>query len=238
MKLENVKLKYHSCQTIVSCPSTSVIVLTDAEETRQLTIICDSYTRLQIAVQTNQIDPDNIQFRVDEDMPTQSSDDGFRDDLEGMQDSHDEESGANSMEGREGEETNHRKKQAHRSQLPEVLCGIIQYMTNMRLGIIIYNIYDGVYKASIIDYNSGTRFPISITDAVMLNIANPHIPLTADATLWKYQSVPFRRDGIGVSMPINTLTVPMLSRALRNAIDDERYEEAKTLKEELDRRNS
>lgn len=222
--MAEIKLKYHSCQTIVSSPSTSVIVLTDVEETRQLTIICNSYTRLELSVRTNVINPANIQFHIDEESQENDANNNFRDDLEGLGDDPAQKLKAD--------------KQFTGSKLPEVLCSIIQYMTNMRLGITISNIVNGEYRAAIIDYTSGTRFPLQITDAIILHIANPHIPLTINPTLWKYQSMPFKKDGQGVAMPINTLTVPMLSRALQNAIDDERYEEAKAIKEELDRRTS
>lgn len=126
--------------------------------------------------------------------------------------------------------------QSSESMLPEVLCGIIHYMTDMRLGVNIVNIYNGEYRAVIIDYNSGTQFPVRVTDGILLTLANHHVPLTADSKLWQYQSVPFKKDGLGVALPINTLTLPMLKNAFKNAIDDERYEQAKYLKEEIDRR--
>ena len=64
-----------------------------------------------------------------------------------------------------------------------------------------------------------------------------HVPLTVGEQLWINQSVPYKADGKGVAIPINSLTLPMLKSALQTAIDEERYEDAKALKAEIDRRS-
>lgn len=217
-----IPLKYQGVLTVSQCTSVNVIVLTDVEEKRQISIVCDVYTRLQFAVRTKQIDPGNIQFRTEEEDTEENFGEGltpFNDDVPPEED----------LAGK-------RKSQSTGSMLPEVLCGIIHYMTNMKLGVNIVNIYDGQYRAVIVDTTSGTQFPVNVTDGILLTLANQHVPLSIDANLWKYQSVPFKKDGQGVSLPINTLTLPMLKNAFKSAIEDERYEQAKYLKEEIDRR--
>lgn len=216
-----VALKYQGIQTIVSAPHIGLMVLTDMEEKRQISIVCDGYTRLQYAVRTRQINPRNIHFRLDEaEMEN--------DDMEG--------SGDGNSFADEDTETPQEASPMQGRMLPEVLYSIINYMTDMRLGVSIVNIYDGEYRAVIIDHTSGATFPIKVTEGILLTLANRHVPLTIDSDVWRYQSVPYKKDGQGVALPINTLTMPMLKKALASAIDDERYEAAKALKEEIDRR--
>ena len=120
--------------------------------------------------------------------------------------------------------------------LPEVLCSIIGYMTDIRLRVIIKNVVNGNYQAVVEDVITGTVFPIRATDGILLTLANNFIPLYADLNLWKYQSVPFTKSSSGIPIPVNALTSSMLEEALQNAIDKEEYEVAQKLKEELERR--
>ena len=120
--------------------------------------------------------------------------------------------------------------------LPEVLCSIIGYMTDIRMRVVIKNVVNGHYQAVIEDMVTGTVFPIRATDGVLLTLANSFIPLYADGTLWRYQSVPYTTSSKGIPIPLNALTSPLLEEALDNAIEKEEYEVAQKLKEELERR--
>ena len=44
------------------------------------------------------------------------------------------------------------------------------------------------------------------------------------------------QDARGVAMPLNTLSMEMLEQALQRSIEEERYELAKQLKDEINRR--
>lgn len=231
-----IPLKYQGVLTVSQCTSVNVIVLTDVEEKRQISIVCDGYTRLQFAVRTKQIDPSAIQFRTEEEDQDDNLGGGMNPFNDGIAPFNDGENPFDEDVPPEEDLAGKRKSQSTGSMLPEVLCGIIHYMTNMKLGVNIVNIYDGQYRAVIVDATSGTQFPVNVTDGILLTLANKHVPLSIDANLWKYQSVPFKKDGQGVSLPINTLTLPMLKNAFKSAIEDERYEQAKYLKEEIDRR--
>lgn len=121
--------------------------------------------------------------------------------------------------------------------LPETMYSIINNLTDLELAVVIVSIYDGQYRAVIEDTNSGSAFPIRVSDGALLCYANPDIPLYIEGTLWGRQSVPYLGESArGVAMPLNTLTLEMLEEALQKSIDEERYELAKQLKEEIERR--
>ena len=134
---------------------------------------------------------------------------------------------------------NHRKNAAEvlSLMLPETLCAIIKYMTQLELSVIIVNIYDGEYRAVLEDKNTGTTFPIRVSDGILLAYADSHIPLYIEETLWKNQSTKYLGEKAkGISLPLNTLTTEMLKDAMQKCIDEEKYEVAEQLKKELDRR--
>ena len=126
---------------------------------------------------------------------------------------------------------------AGRTLLPEALMGIISYMTDLKLCVVVTNVVDGIYRAVIEDERTGTTFPVKATEGVLLTLVNKHVPLYAEKRLWQYQSVPLKKGQPGVAIPINSLTREMLEASLEKAIENEEYETAKHIKEELDRRS-
>ena len=52
------------------------------------------------------------------------------------------------------------------------------------------------------------------------------------------QSTPFDETATGIAIPINTMDVPRLKMALQQAIDNENYELASQLRDEIQRRSS
>lgn len=130
-----------------------------------------------------------------------------------------------------GETASLRKK-----MLPEVLCSIINYMTNLDLRVVITHIYDGLYCSVLEDKYTGTTFPIRTSDAILYAVANSHVPIYIEEELWKHQSVE-HKESSGVSIPINALPTEMLEISLEKAIEEENYEAAKQLKEEMEKRH-
>ena len=191
--MEKIKLKYMGVQQMVNNQDVSIICLSDELETRQLSIVCDKFTKFQ------------FDLRSDSSMQNDALVHSFGDN-------------------------------AGRILLPEALMSIISYMTDLKLCVVVTNVVDGVYRAVIEDERTGTTFPVRATEGVLLTLANKHVPLYAEQTLWKYQSVPMKKDQPGVAIPINSLTREMLETSLEKAIENEEYETAKHLKEELDRR--
>lgn len=176
----------------------AIIMLTDKEESRQVSILCDIASKYQLDLRSHAV-------RI-------VSDDG-------------------TVIGPPPSELT-------RLMLPEVLCSIIDYMTNLQLQVVITNVYDGKYHAVIEDVNSGTTFPVRASDAILLAVANKHIPILIEKALWEYQSLPLMKEATGIAIPINTLTSEMLDASLERAIENENYEQAKQLKEEIDRRKA
>lgn len=181
---------------MVNVDDIAIIMLTDMEEKRQVSILCDMDSKYHIDLRTHAV-------RI-------ISDDG-------------------TVIGPPPSDLT-------RLMLPEVLCSIINYMTDLQLQVVITNVLDGKYQAVIEDINTGTTFPVRASDAVLLSVSNKHIPLLIEEALWDYQSLPLMKDSTGVALPINTLTDDMLNASLERAIENEHYEQAKQLKEEIDRR--
>ncbi len=122
--------------------------------------------------------------------------------------------------------------------LPETLSAAIKYLTNIEFCVVIVNIFDGQYSAILEDTRTGTAFPIRVSDGVLLAYADPHVPLYVEKSLWDVQSTKYMGENArGISLPLNTLSVPMLKMAMQQCIDEEKYEAAQQIKEELDRRN-
>jgi len=122
--------------------------------------------------------------------------------------------------------------------LPETLSAIIKYMTGLELAVVITGLNDGEYKTVIEDMKSGTVFPVRASDGVLLSYADPHIPLFIEEALWERQSMKYLgADAKGVSMPLNSMSESMLKQALEKCVEEERYELAEQLKNELERRN-
>lgn len=121
--------------------------------------------------------------------------------------------------------------------LPEVLLRVMTIHTELQLEILITGILDGQYKAIVYDVNTLTPTAIRISDAVLLSVIGP-IPLYIDETLMRRQSVSFNQGTSGIAIPVNTLNGKMLDEALQKAIDNENYELASHLRDEIRRRKA
>ena len=120
--------------------------------------------------------------------------------------------------------------------LPEVLWQVIRSQTTMRFEILINDLIEGQYRAVL--YNVETLEPILIRISdVMLLAYVCDIPIYIDEKLMKKQSVKYVHNAQGMSIPVNTLTDEMLKKALNKAIEDEHYELASLLRDEMKRRN-
>lgn len=120
--------------------------------------------------------------------------------------------------------------------LPEVLWQVINTQTYMRFEILINDLIEGQYRSIL--YNIDTLEPIqvNVTDALLLAYIS-QIPVYISESLMKKQSVEYKRNVQGMAIPLNALTDDMLQRALSKAIQDENYELASHLRDEMKRRN-
>lgn len=119
--------------------------------------------------------------------------------------------------------------------LPEVVGTMFRSLGEANFEIVITDLIDEQYKAYIINRDTLDTFPIRASDAVLLSIS-ARFPLYMDATLLRRQSVEYKEKRNGISIPINVISSTMLEESLKKAINDEDYETASKLHEELERR--
>lgn len=119
--------------------------------------------------------------------------------------------------------------------LPEVLCSVNPLMTSEHYEILFNSIIDGQYKSLLVNKDDLTLTPIRASDAVLLaHVAKLNIFM--EEHLFKRQSVDFSKNENKMALPVNALSLEMLHHALEKAIDDENYELASMLRDELKKR--
>ena len=118
-----------------------------------------------------------------------------------------------------------------RTMLPEALLQLLPSSYEL----MIVGVYDGQYQVMLMDVMSGDSVRVRMSDAVLLSIIS-HIPLYIEERLMERQSVPFDENAKGVSIPINSMDTSRLKAALQNAVDEENYELASQLRDEINRR--
>ncbi len=119
----------------------------------------------------------------------------------------------------------------NRLMLPEALLQLLPSQYEM----MIVGVYDGQYQVILCDTESGNSVRIRTTDAVLLSIIS-NVPLYIEERLMKAQSQPFDEHARGVAIPINSMDTARLRAALQNAVDEENYELASQLRDEINRR--
>ena len=119
--------------------------------------------------------------------------------------------------------------------LPEVLWHVISTNTSLQFEIVITDIIEGQYRASLVNRETLDPVAIRISDGILLAFI-AQLPISIDSRLMEKQSVPFQRESPGVAIPVNTISTEMLKSALEKAIEEEKYELASHLRDELRRR--
>lgn len=192
--MARISLKIQGITDITAMKDSSLVVMTDENEQRQLSLVCDKYMRHEFAL------------RYRQKMQTEKVE-------------------------------NDSSKESLKMALPETMGAVIKDIAGLQLEVVIVNVFDGQYVAVIEDKSSGLSLPIDVAAGALMCYAND-IPLCIEESLWAKQSVPYLgRDAQGVALPLNTLTLDMLKQALDKCIKEEKYELAKQLKEEIDRRD-
>ena len=124
-------------------------------------------------------------------------------------------------------------RQVTRIMLPEALLQLLPSSYEM----LIVGVFDGQYQVMLMDTQSGNSVRIRISDAVLLSIIS-HVPLYIEKRLMERQSAPFDEQARGVQIPINSLDKARLQAALDNAVEEENYELASQLRDEINRRRT
>lgn len=120
--------------------------------------------------------------------------------------------------------------------LPEVLWHVVRSETTADFEILIHDVIDGQYRCLLMNNSTFEPYTIRVSDALLLSLISK-TPIYMDENLMKKQSVAFKKDSKGMSIPLNTLTDDMLKKALNKAIEEENYEMASHLRDEMKRRN-
>ncbi len=176
--MRRILLRFENLQQITGSEDLSVILLTDRDRKRVLTVVCDADITRQLLIRL------------------------------------------------------HGKSEHTRTMLPEALLQLLP----SRYEMMIVGVYDGQYQVMLMDAENGNSVRIRTSDAVLLSIIS-HVPLYIEERLMAYQSVPFDEHASGVSIPINSMDTQRLKAALRNAVEEENYELASQLRDEINRRH-
>ena len=179
--MEKIRLQFKSVSEVVGAEDMCLLVLTDMEEQRQLTLFCEHAMAVQIELRVKNVPITEI-------------------------------------------------------MLPEVLTALLGVNCCSEMMLYISNIVDGQYKVALHHPFSSDPIPIRASDAVLLSVVSD-IPIFIDPWLMARQSMKYFPNTNGVSLPINTMTNEMLSKALEKAIAEENYEIASYLRDEQRRRN-
>ncbi len=116
------------------------------------------------------------------------------------------------------------------TMLPETLLSLLP----SHYEIMVFGLFQGQYQVVLMN-EKGESARLRMSDAVLLTLMSD-IPMFIEETLMKRQSTPYDEKATGIAIPINTMDVPRLKMAMQHAIDDENYELASQLRDELNRR--
>lgn len=117
------------------------------------------------------------------------------------------------------------------TMLPEALLSLLPSKYEM----MVFGLYQGQYQVVLMD-EKGESARLRMSDAVLLMMMSD-IPLYIEEKLMQRQSTPYDETATGITIPINTMDEPRLKMALQHAIDNENYELASLLRDEIKRRS-
>ena len=116
--------------------------------------------------------------------------------------------------------------------VPETLLHFLPSQYEM----MVVGVYDGQYQVMLMDMASAQTERIRMSDAVLLMLIS-RVPLYIEEGLMQRQCVSFDEHSTGVAIPINTMDVEKLREMLGHAVEDENYELASQIRDEIKRRN-
>ncbi len=177
-----VRLVYKSVNEIVGNDDVGILLLTNEEGTRQLSMVCDKHMVYQFRLRLS-------------------------------------------------------KAEIVDKLLPEVLWQVVVRSLDMKFQVIINDLIDGQYKTLLYMPDILQAIPVRASDAILLAHISD-IPIFIEENLLLRQSVPYNEDSPGVSVPVNVITTDMLKKALDKAVDEENFEQASQLRDELLRRTN
>lgn len=137
------------------------------------------------------------------------------------------------------EEAQQNVRDSLKNAMPEVFIKILHDLL-FDYQVVITHIFSGEYKAILTDPIRMRTYNMRISDALLLAFASEGtMPIYAEKDMWLRQSTPYPGDNAnGIALPLNALSIEMLKDALEKCVEEEHYEAAQQIKEELDRRNT
>ena len=118
-----------------------------------------------------------------------------------------------------------------RIMLPEALMQV----TDARLEMVVVGIYDGQYQVMLSNLSTGSSVRLRMSDAVLLSVISS-TPLYIEQRLMEQQCMPFDGETSKVAIPINTMDLKSLKSALDHAVEEENYELASHIRDEIKKR--
>lgn len=118
-----------------------------------------------------------------------------------------------------------------RNMLPETLLSFLPSSYEM----MICGLFEGQYQVVLMN-ELGDSVRLRMSDAVLLSIIS-NIPLYIEDRLFERQCFPYDEQSQSIAIPINTMDLPRLKMALEHAVEDENYELASQLRDEINRRH-
>ena len=130
------------------------------------------------------------------------------------------------------------QKPVAKSMLPEVLWQATRWFLGRPMEVVITGINEGQYEALLIAPDLGMQLPILAPEGIMLTLVSKgNVPVKVEEHLFRRQSTHYSKDSAALSLPINTITDKMLDAALQKAVQNENYEMAGHLRDEIKRRD-
>lgn len=176
--MKRVRLRFQSIQQIAADESLAIIVLTDDERQKAVSVVCDYAMAQQMLLR-------------------------------------------------------HTSSSYCRTLLPEALLAMLPDVPHE---MTVYGVHDGQYQVVLADSDYRQTARLRMSDAVLLTLIDDSIPLYIEKNLFEHQCVPFDPHATGIAIPINTMDRQRLKEALNHAIEQENYELASHLRDEINRR--
>lgn len=117
-------------------------------------------------------------------------------------------------------------------RLPETLCAMLPFLNAESYELRIYDVYGGEYKCALTHRFDGSQVPIRMSDGVLLALV-AKIDILISPLLFERQSIAYDKESHSMAIPVNVLSPKMLEQALERAVDEENYEMASVLRDEL-----
>lgn len=127
------------------------------------------------------------------------------------------------------------KAGTRKRRIPELLWDIIHSYGENTYEILINDVNNGQYTAYFHDVENCNMQPMYAPEAILMAYTGG-IPIYIKQELLERQGGEYRPGKTDVSVPINTLGIKMLHHAFDKAVEDENYELASYLRDELNRR--